>query len=660
MIRSAALLLLATVASAPVVAESIYLDTGWIGSSSTDYELVDGAERILLAWAVATRGDEMRFKVEQAIKGGTGKAPWLDVQVQAMEDTLYLLFLKRDEDEWVLSDLGFLAVDDWNREWVRVLPYFGRISDLDDEGAEKKALRELRDAALADPARYPKTLVRLIDLHFGTPSPDKPFSDLMDLYDAAATDGERLEVLRALRDGEHPETAAFFRGLLLGGEPLWLMEPVFEWMNTDDPELPLLKDLARVWLGHPWEDRTELLALMLQNAGLEDDALLWSLMPAADMVEKGMIADHVLGGKEPNPFADKLRLLPDDPLTADLFLLWISQDASADAQFRMGELLRKSETRAWGSVASLEKLLSIFEASPEPVERREVLMEVVRRIKSEDLAVLWRLLRQASLREAEALLHVVPLMAADEEELAALYRAASGDEEKNLALWLLLAVHGRERVGRLLSKAEALGAGSTRLERVARAFLTCPSKEVRLNLAAHLEGGLAGESDFLTMLKVLGGANLAEARKLAPWFARHPGPEALSLLWRLPIPSLHEDLELAEALAASGDPEVLDMALDLRHRVTTDSYHWAFRILARSPLPAAMEEARCILEDEGYAWLQLMVEIEEEDNANPWREWYLQEIASSETVDEISRERALAYLEQSSSSEASPGASPRP
>jgi hypothetical protein len=641
--------------SGPAVAESIYVDTGWVGSSSTDYELVDEAERILLARAVATRGDQVRFKVEEAIKGGTGKSPWLDMRADAMEDTLYLLFMKRDEDNWVLSNLGFLEVDDWNRDWVRVLRYFGRISDLDDEAGEKKALRDLRDTALADPDRHPKTLVRLIDLHFGTPSPGKPFSDLMDLYDAAATDGERLDVLRALRDGEHPETVAFFRGLLLGGEPLWLMEPVLEWMNTGDYELPLLKDLARVWLGHPWEDRTELLALMIQNAGLEDDALLWSLMPAADMAEKGTILDHVLGGKEPNPFADKLRLLPDDPLTADLFLLWISQDASSvEAQFRLGELLRKSETRAWGSVASLEELLSTFEASQEPVERREILTEVVRRIKAEDLAVLWRLLRQASLREAEALLHVVPVLAADEEKLAALYRGASGEEEKNRALWLLLAVHGRERIGRLLSAAGVLGAGSTRLESVARAFLTCPSEEVRLNLAAHLAGGLAAASDFLTMLKILGGANLAEARKLAPWFTRHPGPEALSLLWRLPIPSLHEDLELAEALSASGDHEVLDMALDLRHRVTTDSYHWAFRILAQSPLPAAMEEARCILEEEGYAWLQLMVEIEEENNANPWREWYLQEIASSETVDEVSRERALTYLEQLSLPEASP------
>ena len=173
-------------------------------------------------------------------------------------------------------------------------------------------------------------------------------------------------------------------------------------------------------------------------------------------------------------------------------------------------------------------------------------------------------------------------------------------------------------------------------------------------LVEHLEEeGLASAGDFLTMLKILEGASLAEARELAPWFARNPGPEALSFLWRLPIPSLHEDAELAEALAASGDPEVLDLALDLRRRLTTEADPWAYAILARSPLPAAVEEARGILESGGHARLQLMWEVGEEDNASPWREWFLQEIAGSETVEETTRETALTYLARLSS-EASP------
>jgi hypothetical protein len=135
-----------------------------------------------------------------------------------------------------------------------------------------------------------------------------------------------------------------------------------------------------------------------------------------------------------------------------------------------------------------------------------------------------------------------------------------------------------------------------------------------------------------------------EARFLAPWFARNPGPEALPLLWRLPIPSLHLEPELAEALAASGDPEVLDMALDLRQRVAAEDYRWTYRVLARSPLPAAQEEARLILKEGGHARQQLLWQVAEEDNASPWREWYLQEIADSEAADEDSRQYALSYL----------------
>ncbi|HEX5716189.1 MAG TPA: hypothetical protein VF179_08525 [Thermoanaerobaculia bacterium] len=665
MSRPAALLLLAAMAASPADAESIYIDTDphdWIASSSTEYETVDGTERILLARAVATVGDEVRFKIEESFKGDAGEARFLSTASDAAKGSLHVFFMNLRDDEWTLSDLGLVEVEAENRDWVRVMRLFGRISALDDEAGEKKALRELREAALADPRRYPEGLVRMIDLHFGTPTPGKPFSDLVDLYDAAATDGERLAVLWALNSSDHPEVATFFRSLLLGGEPLWLMQPVLDWMSAGSgDDVPLLKELARVWLGHAGEDRTGLLDLMIENAVPEDDLLLWSLLPAADMAEKEVLVDHVLGRKEPNPFTDGLRLPPDDPVTADLFVLYMGRSADSEAQFRLESLLRKNETRDWRSVASLEELVSTWEASRKPVERREILLEAVRRLdekavgEDEAFAVLWRLVRQAPPREAEALLHVVYSLLGDEEKLAALYRAASGEEEKNRALWFLLAAQGPNELEPLLSAVGALGQGSVRLERVARAFLTCPSEEVRLNLAEHLDEELALPGDFLTMLKVLEGASLAEARRLAPWFARNPGPEALSFLWRLPIPSLHLDPELAEALAASGDPEVLDMALDLRQRVAAEVYRWPYRVIARSPLPAALEEARAILEEGGFAQYQLMRELGEGGIiANPWHEQFLQEIADSETVDEVFRKKALTWLAEFFSSGASP------
>lgn len=637
----------------PAAAETIVFDHDWVPPPPpTEYEMVDKADRILLVRAAAVSGERVRFRIEEAVKGEMGKVKWLHASSEATKGSLYLVFLDRNEDEWVHSDLGFLEIEAEDEDWVRVLRLFSGIAELDDEELEKKALRELREAALADPDRYPAALlVRMIDQHFGTPTPNKPFSDLLDLYDAAANDVERLDVLWALRFGAHPETAAFFRSLLLGGEPLWLMRPVLEWMSeeSEDDDLPLLKDLARVWLGHSGEDRTRLLDLMLEIAVPEDTPLLWSLLPSADLTEKVDLLDHVLGRPDPDRFVESLRLPPDERSKADLLVLWMAGVTSGKAPLRLKALLEKDQTRDWRSVASLEELLSEFEASREPAERREILMEIERRLDERDdedqsLSALWRLLRQAPPREAEALLHLVYFQLSDEEKLAAFYRAVADEEEKNRALWLLLAAQGEAEVEPLLAAAGALGEGSVRLERVTRAFLTCPSETVRLEIAVHLEEELATAGDFLTMLKVLAGASLAEARVLAPWFIRHPGPEALSILWRLPIPSLYEDGELAQALAAAGDPEVLELALDLRRRLATEDDEWAYAVLARSPLPAAQEEARLILQEGGNARQQLLWQVAEEDNASPWREWFLREIADSEAADEATRDYALNYL----------------
>ena len=655
----AALLLLAAAVAAPAAAEIIMPDDDWVGSVSTEYDLVEEVDLILLVRAVETRGEEVRFKLEEALKGeigkDTGRTIWLQARSGARPGARHLVFLTPNGDGWDHSDLGFIEIRAEDEDWVRVLRLFSGIAALDDEELETKALRELREAALTDPERYPAALlVRMIDQHFGTPTPDKPFADLLDLYDAAAADGERLAVLWALRHGEHPETAAFFRSLLLGGEPLWLMRPVLEWMGESD-DVPLVRDLARVWLGHPSEDRGRLLELMLEIAEPEEAPVLWSLLPAANLEEKVEILDHVLDRPRPDPIVDRLRLPSDERLKVDLLGIWMSRGTNEKPRVRLEALLREDQARDWRPVP-LEELLSAFEASAEPAERREILMEADRRLDEgddEDLAVsvLWRLLGQASPREAGAVLQLVYYLVGDEDKLAALYRAASGEEEKNRALWFLLAAQGHNEVGPLLSAAGVLGEGSVRLERVARAFLTCPSEEVRFHVAGHLAEELATAGDSLTMLKVLEGASLAEARVLAPWFARHPGPEALSRLWRLPIPSLYADPGLAEALAAAGDPEVLDQALDLRRRLATEDDPWAYAVLARSPLPAAEEEARAILEKGGHARSQLLWEVGEEDNASPWRAWFLREIADSESVDEPTRNNALTYLARLSGEE---------
>ncbi|MFL6198197.1 MAG: hypothetical protein ACJ76J_03385 [Thermoanaerobaculia bacterium] len=593
----------------------------------TDYETVDDADGFVVMRAVGSSEAMVRFKIEEALKGVTAKTLWLTGCIAGgepdplgpscdyTEGARYVIFLAREEDGWTIPDFGFVVeVKPEDEDWLGALRLFAGISALDDDAQEEKALRELREAALAAPERYPAKLVRTIDQHFGLPSTSKPFSDLLDLYDGARNDRERLEVLRALRFGEHVETAGLFRGLLLGGEPLWLMKPVLDWMGDNPGEAPRLADLARVWLAHPGEDRTGLLELMLDLAEPGDAPLLWSLVVSsgASLDEKKELVEWVLD----EAGLDGLRLPPDEALKKDLFLLWLDESDSG-----LEALLRQDEVRDWKSVPRVENLVEAFEASRRPAERRQILLEIARRDR-DDLAVVWRLLRGASDEEAEVLLQWASLLDPPRGLLVDYYRGASGEEARNRALWLLFAVAVQEEVEPLLSVAGVLGEGSVRLERVVQAFQSCPNAAVRSVMAVSVGYGLAQAEDLQAVLRMLEGASLAEARTLAHWLEENPAPEALPLLWRLPVPSLYDEPQLANALAAAGDSEVLDLAIELRHRVMTEGDKWLYAVLARSPLPAAMEEAHRIQEEGGTAleiltWERASVQLLQELNREP-------------------------------------------
>ena len=99
MIRPAILAVLAIAVAAPVAAESIYIEEEheWTASSVSEYELVEDTERILLARAVAIHGDEVRFKIEEALKGET--APWLQTSSEAAKGDLYIFFMNGSGDQ---------------------------------------------------------------------------------------------------------------------------------------------------------------------------------------------------------------------------------------------------------------------------------------------------------------------------------------------------------------------------------------------------------------------------------------------------------------------------------------------------------------------------------------------------------------------------------
>lgn len=553
----------------------------------SDYEAVDAAARVVLARPVELEGDEVRFAVEEVLKGDPGKTlrlqgsfrkageerdPWCILNVNCyLEGSLYLLFLDPEEDATVEAP---------DEDRIETLRLFAEVSALDDPKKEKEALRQLRKAAAEDrEGHYPTGLARRIDLHFALPSPLKPFSDLMDLYDGAETDGERLAVLWALAGGDHPETAGFFRGLLFAREPAWLLLPAAEWFQEHKEELPRIEDLVRIYLAYPPGEREPLLGLIMTSATEQDHPLLWSLLPGSDRNEVEDLVYLVLISPEAAP---SLRLPPDERLKNDLVAVWLA-DRPEDRSERLQQLLQ--EDGRWRSAKSLKSLAELFETATDPGERRQILVELFSR--RPDLPAVWRLLRRAGAWEADLLLAWAATAEPSQEELVGLYRSARNAEEKERALWIVGAAWQSEAFEVLLPEN-----GGSRLEPVARAFLSCPNPDVRWALASTLAQSLATAQDQPVMVKLLEGAAVEDVWMLLPWFAQHPTPEALPALRRASRLPPEEDILMTQALAGAGDPEVLELALGTLTRPGREEDAWAIEVIAMSPLPAAAEIRR--------------------------------------------------------------------
>ena len=618
------------------------------GSPPSDYEVVDATPRILVVRPEKAFRGGMRFEVEEVIKG----EPLKHMHLHGSSDSfqaghLYLTFLDREEDGWTFSKLvdeGIQAVESEDA-WLRTVRLFAGISALDDPKQEKEALRELKAAAEDRDGRYPEGLAKRIANHFATPSSHKSFSDLMDLYQNAETDDERLAVLWGLFNSDHPETAGFFRSLL--GEPDWLLQPVVTWLSLNPEELPRMADLARIYLGRPVGERALLLYLMLDAAEKEEDAaLLWTLLPFSDRGEVRPIVEEALA--RPGVDLDRFAVPDDERVITDLLAVWLEVGTSSQVKERLEALLRRGQDPRWRRVEGLEELAAAFEISKDRAVRRDILLEVFSRTgDSSHLPLLWRLLLQARDREADLILEWVATRVPPYEALVELYRGAKSDEERNRALWVAGAAWRSDQLERLLAEVGGMGPGAARLERLTKAFLSCPSATARSSILGELENGLATAQDLPSMLEILRGTETWETVVLARWFAQHPSPEALPWLKRLPPHVIRDESWVTEALAAAGDPELLDQAI----AAEPEDDPWAMNVVAWSPLPAAVEEARRVLREPGGSLGILLGALGEHGNSAPWREWFLGEVVRSSTVSANDRQQASWILQQQASSE---------
>jgi len=113
----------------------------------------------------------------------------------------------------------------------------------------------------------------------------------------------------------------------------------------------------------------------------------------------------------------------------------------------------------------------------------------------------------------------------------------------------------------------------------------------------------AGPRHQALMIEAYESANDEEAGRLAEWFAKHPSPRALELMWKRFDAHYKDKYETALALAGMGDKAVVDWARKrLRKGKDQDGLadRWiAVYIIGRSPLPAADKLAKKIIKAGG-------------------------------------------------------------
>lgn len=439
----------------------------------------------------------------------------------------------------------------------------------------------------------------------------KPFSELMDLYHAAETGDRREEVLWALTYGDHPEATAFFRGLLLSGEPYWLLEPAARWFTSHGKaDLLRIEDLVQAYLNYPPGQRRPLLVLIWNAAEARDAALLWSLLPGSTTEEIEETVIWMAYAQWDTDFAPFYRR-SDERLRRELIRVWMrSKPRSAPEDFLRRLFARDRQPQLF------------LQARPD---------------------AMWRLLLEADGPDADLLVEwfaVHPIQSFD--AMLSLYQGARTEEEKDRAIWVS-AVGKLEGESNFTYLGRLLGDGPDRMRRLARAFQSCPNAESRSRMVTQIANGVAGPEDFPAVREILRGSTVGEARTLARWFSLHPSAEVMPD-FRERLGAIHEDLWIPNALAAAGDPEVLDWAIGVLRRVSEEHRVLASSILSHSPLPAAVEPIRRILRKEEGSIYVLMLEFADSDNRSPNRWWFWEEILKSGSPED--REIATRYLRQ--------------
>lgn len=209
------------------------------------------------------------------------------------------------------------------------------------------------------------------------------------------------------------------------------------------------------------------------------------------------------------------------------------------------------------------------------------------------------------------------------EDLMALYRRSASDPyARDGILWALAEAPKREarpmfeamlHDGAWRSNIRQLSEfiGETEDHRLAAALLArLPGPSDRSGLRWPILRAAAAQADEREqprMLRALREARPDERSLLLPWFVRHPSDEARAFLKRSTAGQYERDSDQTFALAAMGDPDVLDWARRTMDDPGEDAWMREY-VVARSSLPQADELARQVIRQGDAARVRSLVE----------------------------------------------------
>ena len=286
----------------------------------TKYDLVKKSDVVVLAQAISKSGNSVNFKVLEVLKGdfrdpefhGSEEhtscveysyavevehnvPPFLAQKLPKIYPK-YVLFLQQTENGWqIWSDaadsMNEIVIDPDSSAFLKTVKHFIRISSANNYEAERKELVQLRQLARTgrSPKEYPKELIRLIDRHLTSPTPDKSYRDLVYLY-AHSRNVKKREVLWALAKGNHAEAAKFFTDLLRSPIPLNYIGPISEYITQSKNEALLVK-LGRNYPRLAKEVRWPLMWALIKTADQKHHGMMLAALKSADKDEAGRLSE---------------------------------------------------------------------------------------------------------------------------------------------------------------------------------------------------------------------------------------------------------------------------------------------------------------------------------------------------------------------------------